>query len=438
MDRETLTQISDQYLRFARTVGAAIALSRTWAERSGVSRQIAQRQTRLVGRAVSSRFTDALEDCQRILRYTSSIFEDLELLSFVSEARSRMEFEREVAGDALREMRAVASAIASSRTLASADLSEIAALSDKQVDGLLQAIEQLGSEAEPANVCRNLAFQIDRRVSALHCLIILNLAKRRGGTTRPSQAPLDNDSSASLTANLRDSLRRHMSRLDGPVRPLWFVELANSISTFESLWISDVAPTVVELGRRAATGGQTAISLPDARAAAISYDNARRGLAYLSAAYSLLLSWSTGDSKAMTRWSRAAPLPATSDSLDLPRTDVDEAASGRLGTGTEIEVAGLVTFSTVERTGGRSRTVIRLDDRLTIYVPFGAIGKFGVVPGVWCQARGTLLDEGKAGFEPPYCGSGDANSATQAAEALLTTWNMKDAYSSPDFVGDGI
>ena len=394
-----MTEVVDDYLAFARAVEEGIVFSRQWNKRSPVLRQTAGRLTLLIGRALTGRFSEATADCERVLRHTTSLLKDVEFLSFVTSARSRMASNREAAAHALREMRAVV-ALADGGPV-NADLSKFTALSDKQIDSTLKALEQLGSATEPTEVARLVAAQVDSRIIALHGMIVLNLAKRRTAATSPIGGPVQNPSSTLVNA-FRDSLRRHAQQLVDPVRPSWFSEVAISLAAFELAWIEQLAPAVVELGRKAAPTRQGGVgSLADATAAALSYDNARRGLAYVGAAYSLLLAWSSGDSRAMTRWSRAVSLPLVSDVLDLPRTTVRDVLDGNVAVGADVEVAGLVTFVLVERVGGRNRTIIRLDDQLTIYLPFGAIGRFGVVPGVWCQARGTLLAEGKGGFNPP-------------------------------------
>ncbi len=395
MVRRTFLDMADPFSSFARSVDAGVALSRLSRSRAANEAVVVSRVRSLLNRMHARRVSDAAVDARRLLDATVAVASDIEMLAYVDATADAIADGETGARDALLVMRGYAADLAARPALAGGfDLSQLAGLSDAKIVGMVRAMRQLGSP-DRVQITRSLRTQVEVRVRAHHAHIVLSTARRRGSAF---PAVTSNDVALRQRAmSLRDDVRS-AARAAADADACWFLALVDAVAVYERDWVTEVGDPCVAL---LVAGTDPSASLATKRSAALAYDAARLGLTWLAGSYELMLAWARNDTRALKEWAARGDLPLDSGLLDLPRADLADITGGGVAPGTTVEVAGVVTSAVSELQAGRVRTVIRLDDALTVYFPFSAVDRFGLLPGVWCQARGSVLDESKGGFPAP-------------------------------------
>lgn len=398
MARTTLLDTVEPLTQLGQAVNAGIAFSRQWRLRSANERVVVDRVSRVLTLMQQGRLSDAARASGRVLDATSAVVSDIELVAYVESSTARINARRTSASASLLGARAYAGGLNGLAHLAGdPQLSDVSALTDAQVEGMVTAMCQLGS-TNPEAVARSVRAQAQARVRGLHAHIVLTAARRRGSqfpAVTVTETPIRQRALA-----LRDAARAAASGA-ADADAGCFAALADAVAAYEHEWTAEVGDACVGL---LVAGSDESATLATRRRAALAYDAARLGLTWLAGCHELMLAWALDDGPALREWAARASLPLESGVLDLPRAELADVAGGSLVAGEAAEVAGVVTFAESELQGGRVRTVLRLDDTLTVYFPFSAVDGFGILPGVWCQARGTVLDESKGGFAAPTLG----------------------------------
>lgn len=395
MVRRTILDTVEPFSSFARSVDGGVALSRLRRRRAANEAVVVARVRSLLNRMHARRFTDAAVDARRLINATSDVASDIETLAHIDSISVAIADGATPARNALLLLRDYAGDLTGRPALAGGpDLGELAGLSDAKINRMVHALSQLGS-IDPDHVTRSLRTQVEVRIRAHHAHIVLNAARRRGSTF-PAVTSNDVDL-RQFALSLRDDVRSS-ARAAKTADPAWFVALTDAVAVYERDWVTNVGDPCVAL---LVAGTDSSAGLATRRTAALAYDAARLGLTWLAGSYELMLAWARDDTRALKEWVARGDLPLDSGLLDLPRAEVAAVAGGGVVSGTKVEVAGVVTAAASELQSGRVRTVIRLDDALTVYFPFSAVNGFGILPGVWCQARGSVLNESKGGYPPP-------------------------------------
>lgn len=395
MPRTTLLDVVEPVTNYNQAVNVGIALSKHWRARAANEQTVVNHISRVMAHMNDNRLTEAVAASLRIIGTSSNLVSDIELLAYIESTGSRISATQTDAARALEDARDYARHLSAQTNLPGLpELTEVAGLTDAQISGLVRAMSQL-SVTDPASVARSLRNQIQARVRAHHAAIVLSAARRRGSRFPP--VGVDDTVIRQRAMTLRDAAQSAaLKAVDADAT--WFASLVDAVAAYERDWVTDVGDPCVGL---LVAASEDSATLASRRTATMAYDAARLGLTWLAGTYELMLAWATNDTSALREWSVRAALPLTSNVLDLPRSTVSEVAAGDAPTGSVVEVAGIITSVVGERDTGRVRSVLRLDDALTIYYPFSAVDGFGVLPGVWCQIRGKVLDESKGGYPSP-------------------------------------
>lgn len=395
MVRQTLLDAAAPFTAFAQSVDAGVALASAWHKRNDNEAVVMDRMRRVLEALNDGKFSDAATRSKRVIAATSLAMNDIELLAYIDTVSASVTKSAVPARDALRTLRSVASKMQGVSSLPSMpQMAQVAGLSDDQLAGMVRAMSQLGTTDSLA-VERSLRLQIQARVRAYHAYVILSTARRRGSAFPAVTATVADI--GSRARELRDEARA-AARKAVDADAIWFIGLASAVARYEKNWESEVGDPCIAL---LVAGAKSNATLAERRSAALAYDAMRMGLTWLAGTYSLLLDWARADASGLREWAARGALPLESGFLDLPRADVAVVAAGGVQAGSDVEVAGVVTASESEVQAGRVRTILRLDDLLTVYFPFSAVDGFGILPGVWCQVRGTVLNESKGGFPAP-------------------------------------
>jgi hypothetical protein len=309
-------------------------------------------------------------------------------------------------------------------------------------DHSLPASVLLGLPRHPPavqNLERRLADWSSLRLWALHGLVLLAIVAATPEYVPDSTATLASDR-ADVEARvraLRDSLREIASvcQQSGVVSPRDLLALWATAQNAEE-WIRDtgcVSAAQASAIATAAASGSTADAERLSRDAALIYDGVRNLLGLLSGAHAAIRAYTLSDTNALSAFTAIAALPVSPATLDLPRTSIAQAVSGKPGD--VIETAALVIDSSVTAGGPAPRTVLDIGTqtgaRLKVLIPFIAADSFGVTPGVWVQVRGTLFPHGKSGLTGPVLEvrriRREAASASSAFDALI--WSGRSEFT---------
>jgi hypothetical protein len=247
------------------------------------------------------------------------------------------------------------------------------------------------------------------RLWALHGVLLSSIAAATPSTTALSLDDIRDFRSEATSRMLQFRNRMHdianemnTSRLAGPASTARMWVFLDEMET----WLVTQAAESISSAFAAATahrnsGGQDA--LRSARDAAVAYDALRTLLALDSGARAILRAHSVHDEESVRQFGLSSTLSAVSATLDLPRSTLAEAAA--VAQGTVVEIAGIVTNAEYVVGGPAPRSVLTLGPpagtQIKVFVPFMAVNSFGIVEGIWIQARGQMFPQGKDDLTGP-------------------------------------
>jgi hypothetical protein len=264
------------------------------------------------------------------------------------------------------------------------------------VNSMLLAFEKINKE-NLAAMTRRL---VNMRIDALHASILIAINKRVSDDSYTGE-DLDETRKklSAITSNQIEAFKKLARGIDETIKVVWPVSLIQFIVKSEGEFTGTMTAGIVNSLFKAKAGSSSEL-----RKAALIYDDVRRSLANISAAYDLLLAWATHDYKTLKAWKKAAEHKTASATLDLPRTKIRDVLSKKVENGSLIELDGVIRRiqTKVSANKNESRFVIADENNeLLVYAPHYAVDSFGITTGIWCQVRGTLYLDGKDDMAEP-------------------------------------
>lgn len=394
MSRTTELDLVEPYLAFVRGVDAGVALGPWASDLNDADREVAERTQRMFQRMRESSMSRAFAESGRIAATTDNVVTELQKLGIAYWISASISETAAPARNALVRMQRLADDVAMTEMPAGDGLQTVADLTDDQIDRMITTMSKLG-DTHPDAAAATLRRVVAARIRSFNAYVLLGAARRRGSNVVEEPAPPGLPKGRAI--ELRDRVRA-LAKRSNDADASWFVEVAGVITTYEREWMAEVGDPVIAA---LVAASDEAAPIAVKRDAAYAYDATRLGIAWLAGCYQLLIAWAADDESSLRTWASRAQLPLDSGILDLTRTRIQDVVSGMIATGDRVEVAGVVTDVSSERVSGRVRSILRIDDELTVYSPFTAVDQYGILPGVWCAIRGTVLDESKGGYPPP-------------------------------------
>jgi hypothetical protein len=398
-----ITNVLDDFLAVVRLGQESRAIVKAWFEISKRSYLKSSYHFKRMLKFLSSRtYYKSLRHASKILDYSTDTYKTVDALAGIYSIQAR---KQQAVSDGIQSFNEILDVLSVSDTLIEIP-NDIRTIQEKIKNGettseiivnsMLLAFEKTSKENMLA-ITRKL---VNMRIDSLHASILIAINKR---TPDESYAGEDLDENrrklAGFTGNQIKVLKKLAKGIDETIRVVWPVLMIQFIVESEREFIGTMAACVINSLFKAKTGSNSEL-----RKAAMIYDDARRSLANISAAYSLLLAWATHDYRTLKAWEKAAEQKTASATLDLRRTKIRDVLNNRLENGSIIEVDGVIRKiqAKVSANKNESRFVIAEQNReLLVYVPHYAIDSFGITTGIWCQVRGTLYLDGKDDMAEP-------------------------------------